>query len=173
MDSSDMASYFFSPLTWDSLKWNIVIEQEPVLPLCILCLMSWNLSRSITRNYLEIKQVYKQPQAKMNNTVLFFFKNSSHVPKLLEKLFLPKPSLLPTSSQVPIQGQWLNTSTGKTVQAEIYSQQDGRMLSSFQGGRKEKPLAVRKEVHFSKALLSLKKGKQDEKSSPNYTVVLT
>lgn len=47
------------------------------------------------------------------------------------------------------------------------------MLSSFQGGRKEKPLAVRKEAHFNKALLCLEKGKQDEKSSPHYTVVLT
>lgn len=47
------------------------------------------------------------------------------------------------------------------------------MLSSFQGGRKEKPLAVRKEAHFNKALLSLEKRKQAEKSSPHYTVVLT
>lgn len=47
------------------------------------------------------------------------------------------------------------------------------MLSSFQGGRKEKPLTGRKEAHFNKALLSLEKGKQAEKSSPHYTVVLT
>lgn len=47
------------------------------------------------------------------------------------------------------------------------------MLSSFQGGRKERPLAARKEAHFNKALLSLEKGKQAEKSSPHYTVVLT
>lgn len=47
------------------------------------------------------------------------------------------------------------------------------MLRSFQGGRKEKPLAVRKEAHFNKALLSLEKGKQAKKSSPHYTVVLT
>lgn len=47
------------------------------------------------------------------------------------------------------------------------------MLSSFQGGRKEKPLAGRKEAHFNKALLSLEKGKQAEKSSPHYTAVLT
>lgn len=66
-----------------------------------------------------------------------------------------------------------HTLTGKTVQAEIYTQQDGRMLRSFQVGRKEKPLAVRKEAHFSKALLSLEKGKQAKKSSPHYTVVVT
>lgn len=37
------------------------------------------------------------------------------------------------------------------------------MLSSLQGGRKENTLAVRKEAHFNKALLSLEKGKQAEK----------
>lgn len=37
------------------------------------------------------------------------------------------------------------------------------MLSSLQGGRKANPLAVRKEAHFNKALLSSEKGKQAEK----------
>lgn len=37
------------------------------------------------------------------------------------------------------------------------------MLSSLQGGRKEKPLVVREEAHFNKALLSFEKGKQAEK----------
>lgn len=40
------------------------------------------------------------------------------------------------------------------------------MLSSLQGGRKANPLAVRKEAHFNKALLSSEKGKQAEKHVP-------
>lgn len=47
------------------------------------------------------------------------------------------------------------------------------MLSSLQGGRKETPLAVRKEAYFNKALLSLEKGKQAEKHILPTTVVLT
>lgn len=96
----------------------------------------------------------------------FFFKLIPFITNLLENLFLPKPQILPVSLQVSIQGQWLNTSTGKIVQAEIYTQQDGRMLSSLQGGRKANPLAVRKEAHFNKALLSSEKGKQAEKHVP-------
>lgn len=99
----------------------------------------------------------------MISTLHFFKKFAPFTSKLLENLLLSKPKLLPVSLQVPIQGQWLNTSTGKTVQAEIYTQQDERMLSSLQGGRKENTLAVRKEAHFNKALLSLEKGKQAEK----------
>lgn len=82
----------------------------------------------------------------MNSTLSLFFKIP---PMYRQTAGKPLPSQALTSlshQQVPIQGQWLNTSTGKTVQAEIYTQQDGRMLSSLQGGRKETPLVVRKEA---------------------------
>lgn len=124
--------------------------------------MSWNLSRSHISKHPEIKlgkENMSSPRRKWIAPYPCFLKFIPCTAKLLENLFLPKPRLLPVSSQVPIQGQWLNTSTGKTVQAEIYTQQDGRMLSSLQGGRKENPLVVRKEAHFNKVLLSLEKGK--------------
>ena len=156
----------FFPFNLRQLKMEHCYWAGTALPLGILCIMSWNLSRSNIRKHPEIKlgkENMSSPRQKRIAPYPCFSKSIPCTAKLLENLFLPKPQLLPVSSQVPIQGQWLNTSTGKTVQAEIYTQQDGRMLSSLQGGRKENPLVVRKEARFNKALLSLEKGKQAEK----------
>lgn len=99
-NSSDMASFvvFFFHLTWDSLKWNIVTKQEPALPLGILCIMSWNLSRSNIGKHPEIKlgnKTMSSPRQKWIAPYPCFLKFLPCTTKLLENLFLPKPRLLP------------------------------------------------------------------------------
>lgn len=115
------------------------------------------------RPEIKLGKEYEEPQTKVNSTLHLLFKIHPIYHHMAGQPLTSQAPDSPCTTAVPIQGQWLNTSMGKTVQAEIHTQQDGRMLSSLWGGRKANTLAGRKEAHFNKALLSLEKGKQAAK----------
>lgn len=69
--------------------------------------------KKVSRNKMK-KRVHEQPQATMNSTLpLFFKKFTPSTTKLLEKLFLPKLSLLPTASHKPFKASDSTPQQGK------------------------------------------------------------